>query len=189
MRHLWILGTISVAVLILIAAVAAFFLLRNTPETPESTDQVSFPVVEPSGAGSSDVRTIVIPAADGSPVTVRDFIQNGSTVSDTQNPGIYYLAGSPGYCFDDGACPTAENVPGVNITYSSEYGTFTIAILEEPLSATRISAQNFLMTTLGLNQQQMCSLSTYVGTDTGVNENFAGQNLGLSFCPDSVQLP
>ena len=183
------LGMIIAAVILIITAAVAFFLLRTTPETEKPGQEVTFPVVEPGGTGTQQVPTAQIPAADGTSVEVRDFTKLPTTVADTMNPGVYYLAGSPEYCFDGGECPKAAELPGVNILYNANYGTFTVALLDEPLSAMRVSAQNFLMATLGISQDEMCALSAYVGTDSGVNETYAGQSLGFSFCPGAIALP
>src|SRR3989338_6993533 len=45
---------------------------------------------------STTVSTLSFPTRSGASLTVKDFIHNGETVSDSQNPGSYVLAGSLG---------------------------------------------------------------------------------------------
>jgi hypothetical protein len=84
---------------------------------------------------------------------------------------------------------TAATSTDYNIGYDGVAKSFTIALLKEPLGNSRKEAEQFLMTTLGITQQQMCSLNYYVGTTYFVNESYDSSNLGFSFCPGAVALP
>lgn len=183
------IGIFSVGALLVAVGVAAFFILRTTPEQAEVDPPVSFPNADPSDIRPTDVPLVEVPTADGGSVVIRDFLKSETTIEDVQNPGVYYLAGSPEYCLMTDDCPAAAELPGANIIFNTAYGSFTVALLEEPLSDARHRAEQFLLNTLGTDQTGLCALNIYVGTDSYVNDSFAGTNLGLSFCPGAVVLP
>lgn len=190
MRHLWILGIFLALTVLIVAAIVGYFLLRPAPvPAPIPNEGTLFP-----SSGSSDIPggaqgTIGIRTRSGETLVVRDFTKDPKTVQDEQNPGVYYLAGTPEYCLISESCPEHVELPGANVLYNAADQSFTIALLDEPLRDARISAQQFLLGALGLSQEELCSLSYYVGTDYYVNELYAGQNLGFSFCAGSVALP
>jgi len=76
-----------------------------------------------------------------------------------------------------------------HIVYFSEDTSFLISLLAEPLGANRLDAEDELRAKLGLTNDQLCQLPVEVATSIYVNESYAGQNLGLSFCPGAVVLP
>jgi hypothetical protein len=125
----------------------------------------------------------------GTPIVTKSFIANGVTSPDVENPGTYYLAGSPGYCLKDGTCPSGAPESNFIVTYDAPNQFFTIALTKEPLGAARIAAEQFLMSTLGVSQTQLCSINYYIGTVNAVNAIYAGKNLGFSFCPGATVLP
>jgi hypothetical protein len=135
------------------------------------------------GMGEVAIRT-----RSGATIMVPDFINNGVTVPQEGRPGIYHLAGSRGYCPPDSACPSGAPTTDFIVTYDSARQFFTIALTNEPLGTVRKEAEQFLLTTLGINEAQLCDLHYYLGTDIELNATFAGKNLGFSFCPGSVTL-
>jgi hypothetical protein len=137
---------------------------------------------------AASANRIRVPLQNGSTFRVNDFLQNGETVPDTVNPGIYFLAGSIGYCLGNGTCPSGYATQDFAITYSTTSGEFDIAILNEPLAQNRQLAENFLMNRLGLKQFEMCGLVYFVSVSSSLNPRYAGQNLGFSFCPGAVAL-
>ena len=135
------------------------------------------------------VNTVSIPAVSGGFIETVDFMHNGVTIPDTANPGRYLLAGNLGYCIKDTSKCQAGNTTDFNIFYDSIAKAFTIALLKEPLGQTRLQMEQTLMQTLGIAQQQMCSLNYYVGTISDLNSFYAGKNLGFSFCSGATALP
>lgn len=119
---------------------------------------------------------------------VSDFIDNGTTISDTENPGNYELAGSLGYCMPNTKC-AATPTTDYNIGYERSSDTFTVALLKEPLGQVRSEAEQFLLSKLGITKSQLCGLKYYVGTTYYVNEQYDSQNLGFAGCPGAVALP
>ena len=158
----------------------------NPPTSgPTSTTQ---PSSGSSSSPSSDPSFTIV-NRDGNAVTVRDFLHNGTTVLDTTNDGRYLLAGNLGYCAPgSGACQAA---PSTNylVYYNSVPQSFTIALTEEPIGQARLDMEQFMLTTLGLSQNQLCNLNYLVGVTRYVSEQFTGKNLGFSFCPGATKLP
>ncbi|MBU6490888.1 hypothetical protein KGQ25_01895, partial [Patescibacteria group bacterium] len=105
------------------------------------------------------------------------------------NPGRYLLAGNLGYCLSNPQqCQAAPSI-GFNVYYNSGPQSFTVALTKEPIGQARLAMEQFMLTTLGLTQQQMCSLNYYIGTTYWVNAVYDNKNLGFSFCPGATQLP
>lgn len=66
---------------------------------------------------------------------------------------------------------------------------FNILLNTLPLSKSRLEAEEELRTKLNLTNQQLCKLEVYVSVFGWVDEKYSGQNLGLSFCSNSITLP
>ena len=189
MRISWIIGILSIVVVLLVVAGTVWMLFLG-PAVDEQSPEITFPTSTTSpSTGERPMTTITIPARDGTPVTVLDFTARETTIEDVQNPGVLYVAGSPEYCLIDGGCPKGADVDGVHVLYNANDQSFTVALLDEPLSEVRRSAEQFLLLALGVREAELCTLDYYIGTDRGVSENYAGTNLGFSFCPGSVVLP
>ncbi len=195
------------SVITIVIALTLWFIFRQTGEvageTPDS--QVTLPDGEnrrdstqkqPDSTSPDDetvapgqLATMTVPAYKGGIITVTDFINNGITLPDKSNKGRYLLAGDLGYCVIQPQECIAGSVVGFNIFYDSAYGSFTIALLDEPLGELRNSAEQTLQARLGVSQKDMCRLNYYIGTDEGVSSVYAGKNLGFSFCPNATILP
>lgn len=184
-------------ILIVVAAVAIiggmvwYFLAPTAPATPIGQGGATLPAASstqtlPGGSGTQLTRTIY--GTDGSTVVVNDFIGNGVTLAEPQNPGIYVLQGPTGYC-DTSSCPRAGAATDFRVEYDASSTTFNIALTQEPIGQSRLNAEQFLESTLGLQQQALCGLRYYIGTTIGVNDSYAGENLGFSFCPGATKLP
>jgi hypothetical protein len=72
--------------------------------------------------------------------------------------------------------------------YYTEDGGMIILLTREPLALSRSLAEQQLKDRLGLSEDAMCELEVLVQTNRFVNLNYAGRNLGLSFCSGSVAL-
>lgn len=116
-----------------------------------------------------------VPTQTGATIVTNDFVHNTMTLPDPSNAGNYYLTGT--------------STQGFSIGYRTPAQFFTIALEREPIGQMRIAAENFLLSTLGVSQSQLCSLNYYIGTDVHTNSFYAGRNLGFSFCPGAVPLP
>ena len=61
--------------------------------------------------GSASAPRIEVPSQSGKAIATYDFIHNGETAADVENPGSYVLAGSMSYCLADGTCPSGAERP------------------------------------------------------------------------------
>lgn len=180
---------------IVVVVIIAFFVFSGEPElVPVVQTAPGLPVAGsvPQGtgtSGSSATGTLSFTTRSGVVVTVKDFIHNGETVTDVQNPGSYVLAGSLGYCLADGTCPRGAVTEEFSISYSEKTHLFNIVLLTEPLGEIRHKTEQFLVGRLGLTEQQLCSLDYTVGAPYWVNEAYDSKNLGFSFCPGATKLP
>ncbi len=169
--------------------ITAFLMLDTPPkQSIEESPQVLFPT---SGVfeGMDSTGRLTLTGESGEPIAVKDFIRNGETVTDTVNPGSFVLAGSVGYCLEDGSCPEGANTDNFSITYNNEIQSFNIVLLAEPLRRSREASERFLIERLGLSKEDLCRLNYNLGVPYFVNEQFAGQNLRFSFCKDAIVLP
>lgn len=177
---------IGILLLLVLLCVGGYFLATKAPTANQSP-----PTSFPQGTGitpSTTSQTYTIEDAKGSPVAVKDFVHNGETIPDPQNPGRYLLAGDLGYCAPGTSCSAASSTD-FNILYYEKGHSFGIALLTEPLSKARTEAEQFLLDHLGITKDQLCSLDYYVGTTYWVNEQYDSGNLGFADCPGAVPLP
>lgn len=147
--------------------------VQKPPVTLPTSGSVT-PVVTATSSSQSP-QTMSIAAQNGGVVVIKDFIHDGVTLADPSNEGNYYLTGA--------------STEGFAIGYRVSGQFFTIALEKEPLGETRIAAEEFLLSALGINKNQLCSLDYYLGTDVYTSSNYAGRNLGFSFCPGATVLP
>lgn len=194
-----LISIVAVLVLTIVSAVMWFFIFASKQPTPSP---INPPVTLPSSGSTTYVpttsgsttspgssNTINTGTSNGGAVTTNDFIHNGVTLPDASNKGRYLLAGNLGYCISNPQECQAGSETDFNIFYESAYGSFTIALLNEPLGQTRLTMEQFLMNTLGIPQKDMCKLNYYVGTTYQVNALYSTKNLGFSFCPGATVLP
>jgi len=186
MRRILIIGAIVICLLFGAVWLSALF----NADTPEAPARVEFPVATSTGGVPVAGEPGHVTLRDGSLLEVRNFIGNGVTIKDPANEGVYYLAGSSGYCYEDGTCPTAGGEAPYSIVFFSEEGSVVIGLTREPLGEARRRAEEYLMETLGIGEEEMCVLNYYIGTTVHVNETYGSMgNLGFSFCPGAVKLP
>jgi hypothetical protein len=121
---------------------------------------------QPVSGATGTQATITIPTAQGD-VPVRDITQHPA--EQVQNTDVI------------------EKNDQYSITYFSNEKSFLINILAEPVQKNRDTAESAFLKDLGVDYGQACKLtvSTYVLFD--VNQNLAGQDYGLSFCPSGKQ--
>ncbi len=185
MRRYLIIG--SILLVLILIGFGLYFLFGREDTVPTPPGGTDFPIVDPSQGGTIPVTKVN--DQNGAGVVVRDFLTNGTTVEDPANKGTYYLAGETGYCYPDGTCVRGAPATDFNIVYFPEDDSFVIALLSEPLGAARVAAEQFMLETLGISEAQLCILNYYVSTDSYVNPQFAGKNLGFSFCEGATRLP
>ncbi len=189
---------IKLIVVLIITSIAAvvigFLFLRSGTQTAGTQNQnpAAFPssnTVPTSFSTNPTGGTLTVASLSGSAIVTNDFIHNGVTIPDAANAGRYLLAGNLGYCITNPQKCQAGTTTDFNVLYDSATGSFTIALLKEPLGRVRLEAEQFLIQTLGIAQGDMCRLNYYVGTTSNVNPYYDSKNLGFSFCPGATVLP
>jgi hypothetical protein len=174
---------VGVVAALLIVVLAFIFLGGPKPVPVENQNPVSFPTSNSSGGGTvtqepgiTTSAAISVQTFSGGTLTTNDFIHNGATIIDPSNAGNYYLTGT-----------TTPN--GFAIAYNASSHFFTISLDREPLANTRAASETFLLSALGITQNDLCGLNYYVGTSAYTNSFYTGKNLGFSFCPGATILP
>lgn len=138
------------------------------------------------GQAGTSGGMIALKIFDGSSISVKNFIKDPVTVKDPINAHQYYIGPHPKEGVTD---PTATDNPPYIIDFDDAYQSFTISLLQKPLGATRQQAEQFLMTHLGISQNQMCTLQYTLTVSNDVDPTYTSKNLGFSFCPGATQLP
>ena len=191
---IWTVGILLGAVIV----AALWYVLSASRSEPKiSQSPVTLPIggtVNPATVSSTTLsgmeqKTMALMAQDGGAVVARDFIHNDVTIPDAANVGRYLLAGNLGYCLSESQLCQAASTSDFNVYYNSDQQSFTIALTREPIGQARLAMEQFMLTTLGITQQQLCSLNYLVGVSTHVSPNYTGKNLGFSFCPGATVLP
>lgn len=148
--------------------------------------------------------TLIIGRQDATP-TPEQFTDFGTNVIPTQNIGTRPITPSDAtiqvtditklpevVAVGDGmySLNGTRSNPNANFSllFSEIDNSYSIAILAEPIAGNRIEASKYFLELLQTNEATACSLKVYVGTVAAVNPVLSGQNLGLSFCPDAVQI-
>ncbi len=161
----------------------------TTTTLPTSGSVTPYTTGASSGTSTPEAKMMSITLRDGTVVTTSNFIRNGVTLADKANSGNYLLAGNLGTCLTDQSKCQAGTAADFNAYYDVATQVFTINLTSEPIGQSRLDAEQFLEVTLGLSQAQMCGLNYYLGVTLPVNQQFAGKNLGFSFCPGATALP
>jgi hypothetical protein len=191
---IWIIG-----VFLGVVVLAALWYVMFAPKTVVPQTIVTNPTLPSSGTvqtnssggtqGPHTIQTITVTSQSGASVTSKDFLNNGMTIPDEVNKGKYLLAGNLGYCYSDPQKCQAAPANNFSVYYDSVQKSFLIDLTEEPIGQARLDMEQFMLSTLGLPQSEMCSLNYLVSVTRYVNSQFAGKNLGFSFCPGATVLP
>lgn len=161
---------IVAVVLVIGIGITAWSLTHNSKNAPVQQSPVEFPT---GGLATS---------SSVSAVNTDSLLQNPDVKEDTNNPGNYFIGNQPDMSTEVGSKPYI-------ITYTAKTKYFNIVLTQEPIGEVRQNAEKYLMQILSLTEDQMCRLDYSVYTPTTVNDQYAGTNLGFSFCPNAVKLP
>lgn len=180
---------ISVGAIVFFLLLYTFFSNRSQSEETVVPEVTTFPELK----GVLDSTTglparINLSAQNNLSFEVYNFPENGETIEDPSNEDYYVLAGDVGYCLPDGTCPIGYDTDSFSVSYNAVAEYFTLVILDEPIAVNRKRAEDFLMSRLGIGEQEMCQLHYSFSAPYWVNEFYAGRELGFSFCPGSVSL-
>lgn len=134
-----------------------------------STTSTGVPITEPATE---------ITALDGTKYRIPD--PTLGKKSDMLDSGTYYQL------------TDNQETQGDNAQFEIIYGTdssIKIGLVKEPLKDSRLAAEVVLRKLFPLSDQELCKLDVFVSVPAMVNETFAGNNLGLSFCVGAMKLP
>lgn len=155
--------------------------VSTTPDTPitlPAGGSVNVTPIDQTETQSPNISTIPVSTQEGGTVDVNDFTKSALTTPDRSNPDNYRLTG-------DALVPSTN----FDIYYIGSSKAFVITLTKEPLGQARLDMEQFMISALGIGEQQLCSLNYYVGTTRYINERYSTKNLGFSFCPGATLLP
>lgn len=161
---------IIATILIIGIGITLWFFTRGSNGAPVQQKPVEFP-----SGGIASSSSPYLSNADS-------LLQNPNVKADTNNQGNYFIGKQPSTNSEVGSQPFI-------ITYTAETKYFNITLTQEPIGEVRKKAESYLMQILSFSENQMCELNYSVYTPTTINSQFAGTNLGFSFCPGAVKLP
>jgi hypothetical protein len=164
---------VSFIAIVCIATVILYLLKGSLGQPSVSTSTNPFGFTESTSTASS-TGGISLHLKDGSYVGVQNFV--ATTQPEWANPTYGYQV-------------TQDDSASYSILYYPNNSGFLISLLKEPIGQSRLEAERFLKRKVSLTPDQFCKLHVQVFTSVDVNGNYAGQDLGLSFCPGSVKLP
>jgi hypothetical protein len=149
---------------------------NNSEVLPEDrVPQVVFPPSTPSVPIENQNNTITIQGVGNEVVEVA----NIALLPEAKDVGEgMYAIGGESY---------AESKP-YSLLFNQVEGSFAISLESFPLSAAREIASQDLLRLLNISPEQACTINVYIGVAVVVDETFGGQNLGLSYCPNAVEL-
>ncbi len=170
MKRLLVLSSIILTLLVIGALIRIFVFPTPAPEAIPVNNPFTFATGTPVAVG----ETVSLTLKDGTSAAVQPFI----------------VSGQPEWASDtNGYQVTTDEETTYSILYYPNTTGFLVSLLAEPLGASRLAAEKELKAKLGLSTTQICELQVQVFTSISVNETYAGQDLGLSFCPGAVKLP
>lgn len=181
---------IVIAVLVLLVGGGAIWTLFFSAKSPVVNTVPSgvggLPIAQnanpPATSGGNIQQVLNLPATTGGTISTNNFLADSNTYPDPINPGYYSL----GYPVDQ---PNSTSTPPFLIVYQSATKFFAIVLLQESIGPTRTQVEQYLEQHLGLSEKDLCSLNYTLSVPNLVNEQYAGQNLGFSFCPGATVLP
>jgi hypothetical protein len=146
-------------------------------QTPVEQSNTTFPKEENAPAP----ETVPQPTQSAQKILDNNFLQKDNITEDTSNPGSFYL----GNTFQKNETGSLSNYV---VTYSQDTQFFNVTLLAEPLRDSRLAAEQYLRSLLGLSDADMCALHYTVSAPQYVSQQYSGNDLKFSFCPGSTSL-
>lgn len=175
---------IIILIILFIALGIYFWFFINKPNTTNTNSSGQLPSVEVNTPSSTISSTTISSTSVSENIPTGDTMVIGTLKGSVTMNNFYKNAAivSPG----EGALVT-EN-PDYDIVYSSYDSSFSISLLKTPIDTTRLEAENALLKSLGIKKEDACKLKVMVSVPISVDPQYAGVNLGLSFCSSTFQL-
>ncbi|MEK7063757.1 MAG: hypothetical protein AAB955_03665 [Patescibacteria group bacterium] len=196
----------AVLLIALLFGGAYFWLTDQTPEVQSTSDRPQFdagpivpfgPSTASQGGGAVSSKTFVVASAKGGTMEVRNMYEDPDTLMITSpraTSSVYYSLGSAPLTEIDGMGTTTPGTlsaleRGFEILYFPEEGSFSIALLKEPIAETRRSMVIDLEQRLGISGSDLCDLVAEVLVAPAASQFYAYKNVGFPGCPGATRLP
>ncbi len=171
---------IVVALLLGLVLYIPFILLQDTFESIPETNDTSveqFPTSQEKINNSFDDGKISIFNKDGSLkiITGNFNFEDVQTVSE----GFYIL-------FEP---KTQSEADAFDIYYDEVNGTLLVTLHQEPIKLAREAAIKQLVDKLNTTTSELCDLNLSIITNSYVNTQYSGYELGVPGCPGAAELP
>lgn len=167
------------AIVLLVGVGFVVFFSRGPSSTDDiaQSDTVGFPIAQNATAPVTPEKNLQQPLN----LPTNDFLTSPDTYQDPVNAG-YYSLGNP---INQAATSTTPYL----IMYIESTRFFTIELVQEPIGEARTQAELYLEQRLGLSPSDLCKLNYTLSVPVSVSQEYAGRNLGFSFCPGATVLP
>jgi hypothetical protein len=171
-----VLGAIAVVAWVAIQALAPKEGAQTETQTLAPSDP--FGSITVPGSIASESRLSLVTTA-GDTLSVPDFTKGKEPIA-FAGESYYFLYG-PEYSSEGFA---------YSVQYHTTDSSFLIELLAEPLGESRDKAKEYLRELLKVPAASLCDIRVRVVVSAAMNQQFAAsENLGLSGCPGSVELP
>lgn len=162
-------GVGLIAVLCTAWAFYVLFFQQVAEQQPDTDDGYSFPQ-------GNDDGTLSLQSRNGGMISVYNFYDDPGT-SDIGSDN-YVLYGT-----NDDSLEL-----GYQIVYLSMDQSFIVSLIENPWREWRPQAEQAFLKALNISQSDACNLKVALTIPYNVDPEYAGQDLGLSFCPNAKNI-
>ena len=159
-------------ILVAIACMAwAFYVIffQQVAEQQVGTDDYSFPQANDDG-------TLSLASRNGGSVSVYNFYDDPGTSDIGDDNYVLYNTNDDSLSL------------GYQIVYFSMDQSFVISLTESPWRDLRPQAEQAFLRALNISQSDACNLKVSVTIPYNVDPEYAGEDLGLSFCPNAKSI-
>ncbi len=162
--------TLFLALFALFIPISFFVLYQNFFSTELVSDDI--PTELPN-------NQLSLPPTQGRDIVVPDVTKLPNVTKDQYNDGLYYI----------GQDLSVENrQDSFAITYDDSTGYFNVMLLKQPFSDARRDAESRLLSTLKIDEDDLCRLNYSVTVPGYVNAEASGVDYRFSFCEGSLAI-
>jgi len=175
---------IAVIILVILGSVWYLFLSKPATTQPQPVSSGQNPFGQPAGNTSTTIP--------GNTIQETTQLQTNTgqniTVPDLTAGKVGFPIGTHQFYFVTSNQETQGDNAQFDIVYGSD-SSISIGLFKEPLGQARLAAEASLRKLIPLSDPELCTLKITVAVPYQVSQFYAGQNLGLSFCPGATVLP
>lgn len=166
---------VAVASLLVLAGGIAWWYVNQTPKEGSQTVTTTLQAL-PRDSGAM----LTFTTKDGKVVSVPDFTYG--------HPSVNVEETTYTFAYVTQSLEGVEEDPRYGIVYGND-GTLIVGLYAEPLGATRLAAEAKLRALMPLPDPILCALPIEVTVPDTIESIYTGKQLGLSFCPNALDLP